>query len=394
MDLDDYIISKRFIKGVPKLSLVYLNMYDIISSLIDSDQLYHKLPKLVTCYSTERTCEFVSMNGNDYIIYDQYLGQTFNMLNRIYFNSTDKFDIVSYAYKVLAEIYHSMSEIEMSQICLIAYTENKEQHETYKNEQDLGIRRQYTYFQEFFVLMHEVAHWHLSNIDKTSHICEKRHQLMEYLLYMQKVNDPDRTDAYLNDIDAVLESPYGSYKEYISNDMYKKLDISLETAHNEFLNVAMEMIKSNDDFIEECLCDDIATNFLVPLMISKYGIAIEECLQIIYLGLQNLELLTILRIEALKKEGDSSSNYLVELLLRNGHFRKVIPCLLGNFNSEGLKKCNERFTKSNRKYTKIIKDPVLFLLTNILNDLKNIDTKGNAPIIASNEEYNELIRKL
>lgn len=400
MVINDYIMSKRFIKDSSNLSCVnpdiyYSNMYNTISAAIDLNKLNRRLPELVTCYSTERTCEFVSMKDREYIIYDQYLGQTFNMLNRVYFNSKDKYDIVSYAYKVLAEIYHFSSQTELSQLCLIAYIENIKQHTSYQSEQNPAVRTIYTYFQELFVLMHEVAHWHLLSKDKTGIINIKRDLLTDYYQAMLNLNDPERTNSILSDMDAVLDNSRSSFHEYVDPELYKELDASIEATQNEYLRAAMELIKTSDDFIEECICDEIAANFLKPLMFSMYGIDAEECLQIIYLGLQNLELLTILRAEALKnKENKKIPTYLIELNLRNGYFRNIVPLSLGDFDSKGKQKYHERFVSTNRKFTKIIKDPVLFLLTNALNDLKQMDLKGEAPMDMTDEEYNELIRKL
>lgn len=397
MVINDYIMSKRFIKDSSNLSFVnpdiyYSNMYNTISSALDLNKFNRKLPELVTCYSTERTCEFVSMKDKQYIIYDRYLGQTFNMLNRIYFNSKDKYDIISYAYKILAENYHFSSQTELSQLCLIAYIENKKQHTSYKSEHNLATRAIYTYFQELFVLLHEVAHWHLLGRDNTGIINIKRDLLTDYYQAMHKLNDPERTNSILSDIDAVLGHARGSFYGYIDLELYKKLDASIEAVHNEFLRAAIELIKTSDDFIEECICDEIAVKFLKPLMFSMYGIDTEECLQIIYLGLQNLELLTFLRSEAL--ENKSVPTYLIELYLRNGYFRNIVPLSLGDFDLKGKQKYHESFVSTNRKFSKIIKDPVLFLLTNAMNDLKQMDLKGKAPIDMTDEEYNELMRKL
>lgn len=393
MIINDYILAKRFIKGDPSMSWVYADMYNIISSSIDLDEINFKLPELVTCYSTERTCEFVSISNKNYIIYDQHLGETFNILNRIFFNSTDTYDIVTYAYKVLAEIYHFSSKTELSQLCLIAYVNNKEDHETYKNEQNLRIRSRYTYFQEFFVLMHEVAHWHLSqNKDKSFFISEKRNQLIDYLLDLQKTDDPGRTNSILSDIAAALNTTNDSLEEYITSDMYKEFSEIFETQQNNLLNKEIELVKSSDDFIEECLCDDIATNFLVQIMNSMYSIAIEECLQIIYLGLENLEILTILRSEALKKQYDDMPEYLMELLVRDGQFRSTAPLLFDNLSLDSINKCNEMFINSNRRFTEIIKDPILFLLTNTLDELRQLEIKYPKKI--TSEEYNDLIKRL
>lgn len=390
MIIDDYITATRFIKGEAKLSFYYQSMYDSILSLIDMDNL----PRLVVCYSTDRRCEFLSFEDDEYIIYDQYLGQTFNMLNRIYFNSSDKYDMVTYAYKILAEIYHSSAEEEISQICYIAYYQNSDEHKTYKKDKNLYLRLQYTYYQEFFVIMHEVAHWYLSKLDKAAFINEKRSWMLDYFSNIENIDDPDEITSILEDIDAVLENPFESYKSYVTPDMYKEIEKTFELRKKDFFDWKLDLIKTSDDFIEECLCDDIATFFFIKIMTSTHGIDIKTCLQIIYIGLQNLEILTILRSEALKKkEGTEMPKYLIELVLRNSQFRGS-SLILNNLGFEDIIDCQHKFVNANRKFTAIIKDPVLFLLTNILEELQNIDINGNKPIKVENKQYNEMIRKL
>ena len=85
--------------------------------------------------------------------------------------------------------------------------------------------------------------------------------------------------------------------------------------------------------------------------------------------------------------------YLIELVLRNSQFRGS-SLILNNLGFEDIIDCQHKFVNANRKFTAIIKDPVLFLLTNILEELQNIDSNGNKPIKIENKQYNEMIRKL
>lgn len=392
MNINDYINSTRFIKKEETFGYYY-DMYNIITSTFDNKRI--EFPELVVCYSTERTCEFVSINEKDYIIYDQYLGQSINMLNRIYFNSTDKYDSLTYAYKVLCEICHYSSKIELSKLLYTSYAINKYNHISYKQKKNYVERSKYTYFQEFFVLMHEVAHWLLSKKDKSQLIKIKREQLIDYVFASKDIDDPNRTDNLLQDIDALFDKPFNSYKDYISVEKINELNNLINLDNINLYDKEMELIQHDDDFIEECICDDIACQFLVDIMKKRYNISKISSLKIIYMALQNLELLTILKTEALKKSRtEDIPLYLVELLLRNGQFRKFAPFLCNSLKNKDIKKIHENLTKTNIKFSRIIKDPILFLLSDILDKIEKLSVDNDPFISINNDEFNNLIRDL
>lgn len=392
MNINDYINSTRFIKKYETFDY-YHDMYNIITSTFDNKNIEY--PELVVCYSTERTCEFVSINEKDYIIYDQYLGQSINMLNRIYFNSTDKYDSLTYAYKVLCEICHYSSKIELSKLLYTSYVLNKDNHISYKQNNNYAVRSEYTYFQEFFVLMHEVAHWLLSKKDKSQIIKIKRQQLIDHLFELKNIEDPHRTDNLLQDIDALFDNPFNSYKDYISLEEITKLNESIDLAGKNLYDKEMELVQHNDDFIEECICDDMACEYLIDIMKKRYNISTISSLKIIYMALQNLEILTILKTEALKKSrSEDIPLYLVELLLRNGQFRKYAPFLCNSLKNKDIKEIRENLTKTNIKFSRIIKDPILFLLSDILDKIEKLSIDNDPFISINDDEFNNLIRGL
>src|SRR4051812_28216856 len=59
--------------------------------------------RFVLTYSTRRHCEVITDGSNHVIVYDQYLGQTFNMLNRLLLRKRKEKLSSIYFHKLLAE---------------------------------------------------------------------------------------------------------------------------------------------------------------------------------------------------------------------------------------------------------------------------------------------------
>ena len=68
-------------------------------------------PILKVCFTLNRLCETLKFKNEQYIIYDQYLGQSFNKMNRILFHEDDN-EAVAYLCKILSEEYYLLNNLE------------------------------------------------------------------------------------------------------------------------------------------------------------------------------------------------------------------------------------------------------------------------------------------
>src|SRR5688572_14343980 len=89
MTVRDYVQNTRKSIGAPIEH--FIEYYNFIYSIIKQHCSTNLSDiKLDLVYSTNKTAElFYTQLGEKHLIYDQYLGQVFNMLNRLYFNSTE-----------------------------------------------------------------------------------------------------------------------------------------------------------------------------------------------------------------------------------------------------------------------------------------------------------------
>lgn len=160
MFIDKYLETTRILKNRDWFESHYKKYYKSIGTAINSD--YDKLPELKVCYSINRTCEIIKFNDKEYLIYDQYLGQSLNMLNRLYFNSKIKDEAKTYGYKLIAEKIYTTGYYKYSKIFAITHILLKEKSSSYKIDIDFNKRAIYRYVQELFIMCHELAHWMLS----------------------------------------------------------------------------------------------------------------------------------------------------------------------------------------------------------------------------------------
>jgi hypothetical protein len=165
MDLDTYLRASRTLPEKPPPELPnYIHAYASLIKICPEYLEFSKevtattFPHLVIVYSLQRAHEIARIGGELYLIYDQYVGQTFNMLNRIWLNSDDRRDGEMFAFKLLAEYYATRGEGALAGLCAGAYATLHVECSSYKRERDIRRRNTITIVQEVFVMAHELAH--------------------------------------------------------------------------------------------------------------------------------------------------------------------------------------------------------------------------------------------
>ncbi|WP_146050520.1 hypothetical protein [Pseudomonas putida] len=160
--INDYIISSRRTKPRPEMS-VQIN-YEKYYGWILGQVTPWGAPELVVTYSSDRRCELVRMGQCFYLIYDQYLGQTFNRLNRIQYARFGAAVLSqSYACKYVAESLLCLGQTGSAAFFAALYQQFMNNVKVDGNpfeppRPDADIRYSLTGIQELFVMAHEVAH--------------------------------------------------------------------------------------------------------------------------------------------------------------------------------------------------------------------------------------------
>jgi len=143
-------------------------------------------PELCITYSSDRKCELITVNQTDYLVYDQYLGQSFNRLNRIQY-ALHGASMLSQAFasKFLAERLLSLGQTGLAAFfALVAqqFQRNvKVDGDPFKLSKTVeDIRHGLTASQEIFVMAHELAH-HRWRLDQDNLSKETSHYISEFL---------------------------------------------------------------------------------------------------------------------------------------------------------------------------------------------------------------------
>jgi hypothetical protein len=122
-------------------------------------------PILHVAYTIDRRSEFLTLGGQGYIIHDQYLGQSFNKLNRILFARHGSAKLSqSYASKWLAERFVTLGCLKLGLFAglLCRQFEARAHEDGDPNDipaETTSQRQQITTVQECFVMGHELAHF-------------------------------------------------------------------------------------------------------------------------------------------------------------------------------------------------------------------------------------------
>lgn len=122
-------------------------------------------PTLKICFSLNRTCETLKYQNTQYIIYDEYLGQSFNKMNRILFYE-DNNEAIAYLCKILSEEFYLTNKLEKA----IPYNVYYQLHSKAKvfdlPTEFIEKKSEIVSIQESFVFFHEFAHLVVSNDPK------------------------------------------------------------------------------------------------------------------------------------------------------------------------------------------------------------------------------------
>jgi len=112
----------------------------------------------IVTYSYSRRVECVEFEGQEYLIYDQYMGQTLNMFNRLAFEDGNTEARVIYFMKYAAERLLQLGD-ERNALSLAIIHNNLKKNSTYFSNPNPSEERGLTTFvQELYLMAHETYH--------------------------------------------------------------------------------------------------------------------------------------------------------------------------------------------------------------------------------------------
>lgn len=166
--IDKIIDTTRVKFPIEPKEIIYFYFDDLISFSLKKYSLKEK-PTLKLVYTLTKDCQIYQLDKK-YIIYDQYLGQVFNKLNRLIYCENQS-ETTSYLCKLLGEEHYQVNDIKNTINYLVYYHSNSKANLEDLPEEFLMKKIELITVQESFVLIHELGHILIeenpSLIDKT-----------------------------------------------------------------------------------------------------------------------------------------------------------------------------------------------------------------------------------
>jgi len=180
-------------------------------------------PELFITYSSDRKCELIRIAKSIYLVYDQYLGQSFNQLNRIQFALHGEQRLSQgYACKYVAERLVCLGHTGPAAFFAMVAKQFEQNVKAGGNpfrlpKKDDEIRIGLTGTQELFVMAHELAHhrWHLDRDNLSSEISDYIAEFLDHKAKIARDDSGNPAETYKKVFD---QAPAGFLEEVFADD--------------------------------------------------------------------------------------------------------------------------------------------------------------------------------
>ena len=357
MDLSEYISVTRTVSDTEPSEFVYKLFYQRIMNAFDQPDL---LPELQLVYTLQRSTEVMVLSRKEYLLYDQYLGQTMNMLNRILLNSDSPMDAQMYSFKLLAERYAMGGQFDWALMFAYSYQVLRKQYKSYRQDKNLIRRSTFTYAQELFIIAHEIAHLIIRN--------------------------PGRFISILQEDSSAADDNKERYKNYsvvirFLADHFKvgriDYDVFTPSSTNPFSKLLFDELEFviQSDVREECCCDVLATIMVISVLKRQKGINLSDVLVAIAMCLRHLRIIGVVELmysQLWFKSEASVKPFLNGLILRTSNIRDFARALT-HAEVEGVDlRYGSDMVELAEHYEEIIDDPIMFSVSEKLMQLMNV----------------------
>jgi hypothetical protein len=279
--------------------------------------------QLRVVYSSTRRAENVTIGNDHWLVYDQYMGQTLNILNRIFLEAEGEGAGIAYSHKILAEHLLEIGRKPEALFCARVY--DSERHALgpkggTKSLPQLEFRSLFTETQERFYLVHEMGH-RVYILEHPSCVIV-RQRATELLAERYLESETATFDAVL---DRFKSGPPAAYHhaalDEIETDMREHFEGQRGISYRSAYSKAFE----NPDLHQEVFCDLLAADATA----GKHP-ELESVLRGIYVGFYHLQVLALVnRYFGVDAEGaDEWIEHFVPIQIRAHCLRRHLIFLL------------------------------------------------------------------
>lgn len=267
----------------PRINLqVYESIIQGVESVAESMSINLNI-KII--YSPVRKGECVKLGEHTWLIYDQYMGQSMNLLNRIFIEAEDDTLAFTYFHKVLAERLLEVGKLNEALHCAKVYSRH---HDRLKGKRiDERLRGTFTSVQEKFYFYHELGHQVHANPDLQPLPRALAKDLVQEQVELKSLS----LEALILRVRATAPATWSQADTEAQITQLKKDFGSAE--YQLFLKAMLDALMS-DDLLEEVFCDVFAADILSAEALIQ-NIDQAEVFRAIYLGFYHLQVFEYVR---------------------------------------------------------------------------------------------------
>lgn len=300
-------------------------------------------PELILAYSATAHVETISLNdGGAVVVYDQYLGQVFNRLNRLYFEKAAEPEVSAYLHKLSAArcLVVGDPQAALRHAALFAALNR---HLTAASPWTGHQRRDYTFVGEVFVLAHELMHF-LYRTDRPAALALEDFYID--LVCAVSTRDPGSPQLTGKERAAKIRAAHNRL-----SDRQRLMRERAEVKNRSSRDRAVKQLSSclpryllglmTPHLLEECVCDGIAV-LITSGWALRRRIRIGDCALGSFLALHNLRLLRWIDAQAARAgldgpidagadgPDDPSEDVIFQTQLRFDLFRDIVVAWLSS----------------------------------------------------------------
>lgn len=233
-------------------------------------------------YSATRRAEHVTIGGAKWLIYDQYMGQSMNLLNRIFIESQDDQPAYSYFHKVLAERLLEVGKLPEALHCA-AFYHNTRTTLAAKHTDEVW-RGFLTRTHERFHMYHELGHEVFAD-PKLLPVMREHAETILTEMIQKKSRSIDEV------ITSMREAPPAAYHH---QDLETAIDEMRKHDEENGFDHAARAALSDGQVRQEVFCDIFAADILSNEALADKQDPVET-LRAVYIGFYHLQAIEYIR---------------------------------------------------------------------------------------------------
>jgi hypothetical protein len=280
MNVNDYVAATR-------RTLPYRDLTKAEHAAVTAASLFHPTVPIFVVRTTTRECEFVELAGSPYLVYDEYLSETMEMLNHCYLYprpERERTSVHMAAYRLLAEALYAYDEQLLAEEFASSY-------HSLSNRLKLSAThntRTFSGAQACFVILHEIVHFVLRSegITRVLNIVPAT-----AISRVQEAAELYLSDSFEGQVRPIIHD-YGALCGALDGLLGReKDDLSSWGATDHKLVVSL---LGKLEIGEECFCDVTAAILSIDLL-QPLGFHLNDVLIPAFLAVQYLRLLAEIR---------------------------------------------------------------------------------------------------